>query len=763
MGRLADPAVREAASLRPRLYTGREALDEARRRIEAAEHHLDDLARETYAGVQARLGEARFKHLLDTVFAGRDPVEVGRMLRYMLDRPAFSETMLDALVRLPAQHLPVLRQLDPAVLSAIGEVAARSPEAAARLLEQSDLLLELQRSPDAAARFVALADLTSGSGMVFADPHRHVFGGIPHPELLVQGMQAAALVDVTGLSAAEATAARLAALDAAFNRAQLSGDRFLNELGNALPPDHPGAQAIADRWRATQPVLARFRDVLADSIRNQESTPEADTLAAEVTDQLNGVFTLPIESATTGPQADLFFPLFREIAQSAREAPPPASALRTATAVAAEQRVALVEFRGGLSRDVRRNLNAQLEQQHALGPDGNVLPSVRIVISVPRGRFNVNQVLAQLAELGPLRERVVGIDLSGMESRPLEAGQVQALTGGLAYYNYGELTTMFDAHPELLQQVTERLGANPVDTGWALLDQMTAPGPRPSGPNVVDPGAELARLNRRVREIVAELDAREGVQRLPRTLLGITIHAGEQLAGEPRLADLLNDTQVALDAGVDRIGHGAILGIPLPAGLAELGFVQQADGSWSRPRPGGAAETYTPGQLAAMETQRIRLIRRAGDEGVTLEVNPTSNISLSGLAPGSHPLGEILRVRPNLRVAISTDNPSIHMTDPAQELALAAAVSGATFPQTIRFYLEGYATRLGGRPLTDAAALRAQVHDSIVVATPPGERGYVLNELNERYGIGEPVSYAGELDAATFSALLAPYVNLVIQ
>jgi hypothetical protein len=61
---------------------------------------------------------------------------------------------------------------------------------------------------------------------------------------------------------------------------------------------------------------------------------------------------------------------------------------------------------------------------------------------------------------------------------------------------------------------------------------------------------------------------------------------------------LLNDMQTALNAGADRIGHGIVLGFPLPHGLAQLGFTAQPDGSWSRPTAGGGQpESYTPAQI----------------------------------------------------------------------------------------------------------------------------------------------------------------------
>jgi hypothetical protein len=164
-----------------------------------------------------------------------------------------------------------------------------------------------------------------------------------------------------------------------------------------------------------------------------------------------------------------------------------------------------------------------------------------------------------------------------------------------------------------------------------------------------------------------------------------------------------------------------------------------------------------------MERQRLELIRRIGDENVTLEISPTSNIVLAGLAPGGHPLGQLLQTRPNLRVAVSTDNPALHQADPARELAIASAVSGASHPQLVRIYLEGFSSRLGTRGIGNAATVRQQVREALVVATPAAQRPYVLLELQSRYGIDAGVTAGVEMDAATFGARLNPYLERAIR
>jgi hypothetical protein len=167
--------------------------------------------------------------------------------------------------------------------------------------------------------------------------------------------------------------------------------------------------------------------------------------------------------------------------------------------------------------------------------------------------------------------------------------------------------------------------------------------------------------------------------------------------------------------------------------------------------------------IDAMERQRLALIRRIGDENVTLEISPTSNIVISGMTAAAHPLAQLLQTRPNLRVAVSTDNPALHLTDPARELAIASAVSGASHAQMVRIYLEGFSSRLGARRIGNAATVREQAREAVVAATPPAERAYVLLELQDRYGIESGVFSSAPIDSETFADRLGRYLERAIQ
>ena len=753
MGRLDDAAVQAGLAAQIRTPLTPDAQAAVRQGLEAAEQHLDQVAESAYADVAQRLGPTRFRQVLANVFPGRSRIAVGEALRFMEDQPGYSDANLDSLARLPAGQRATLGRLEPGLLAALGEIAGGSPEAVSHLLEQGDLLVELQRSPGMAARFVRLAHLLRGGDMPFADLHRHLFGGIQYPQLFVQSMADAVALETRGVGGQRAIEIRLRALETAWDRLLRAGDG----IAGALPPGHPGTEAYDAEWDATRPLIDSYRDALAESIRNQVCPAELPALEGQVADALTRAFTLPAETAARGPQGDIFFVLFTELAHAAQRAPLTSRALPAAVSLAATQRVGYVEFRAGLSRDVR----AQLARQGLTGPDGNPLPDVRIVITVPRGRLRADELESQLAGLGELRARVVGIDLSGRESQPLPADTVLAANTGIARLNFNALSGMFTAHAGLLAEVTLRLGHDPVATGQALVAQIDAgTAPAPGAPH---PVAELARLNRSVQELVSEFDARDNAARLPDTLLGTTVHAGEQVRSDARIDMLLNDVRTALDAGADRIGHGIVLGYALPDGLADLGFTRQANGNWSRPGAGGQPESYTPAALEAMERQRLELIRRVGDEKVTLEITPTSNRVVSGMAADAHPLAQMLQTRPNLRVAVSTDNPGLHLTDPARELAIASAVSGASHPQMVRIYLEGFASRLGARRVADAAGLRKRAHDALVAGTPPAERPYVLLELQARFGVDSGTTSSAEMDAATFGARLVPYLNLVIR
>lgn len=753
MGRLADAPVQVGLSA---LIRGPLTLTEqaaVRTALERAEQHLDQLAESAYAEVSGRMGPRRFAPVLANVFAGRTRLQIGEALRYMTEQPGYADTALEGLARLRPTDRVMLGQLEPALLAALGEIAATNQAAASRMLEDHGrLLLELQRNPGMAARFIELAHMLQGGELPFADPHRHIFGGIFYPKLLVQAMvETTSLTPPGGAEGPRLVRTRLAALTTARDRLLRAGDK----IGERLPIGHPGTDAYVAQWQIARPLVEQYGELLADSIRRGQCLVGQGPLEAQLTETLTRAFTLPAETAARGPQGDAFFILFAQLSRAA----PTRGVVPAVSELAAAQRVAYVELRAGPDQTILQQLRAQ----GVIGADGRPLPDLRLVISVPRGRLTAAEVERTLSGLDPaVRSRVAGIDLSGVESVPLPAGELIRTNGAIAKMNFTSLATMFAANPALIADVSARLGMDPVAAGRALTTQIdTGTAPAAGAPH---PVAELARLNRRVQELVSEFDARDNTTRLPNTLLGTTIHAGEQVRSDARIDMLLNDMQTALNAGADRISHGIVLGFPLPHGLAQLGFIAQPDGSWSRPTAGGRPpESYTPAQIAGMEHQRLELIRRVGDERVTLEVSPTSNIVLAGFPAAAHPLAQLLQTRPNLRVAISTDNPALHLADPARELAIASAVSGATHPQIVRIYLEGFSSRLGARGMGNAPTIRRQVRDALVVATPAAERPYVLFELQSRYGIDPGVTSGAPIDAAVFEARLNPYLERAIR
>lgn len=284
MGRLGDAPVRAGLSA---LIRGPLALTEqaaVRAALERAEQHLDQLAESAYAEVSGRMGARRFAPVLATVFPGRTRLQVGEALRYMTEQPGYADAALEALARLRPADRFVLGQLEPALLAALGEIAASNQAAATRMLENHGrLLLDLQRNPGMAARFIELAHMLQGGELPFADPHRHIFGGTFYPKLLAQAMvETTSLTPPGGADGSRLVRARLAALTIAQERLLRAGDR----IGERLPTGHPGTEAYLTQWQIARPLVERYGDLLADSIRQSQCLVGQGPLEAQLTDAL---------------------------------------------------------------------------------------------------------------------------------------------------------------------------------------------------------------------------------------------------------------------------------------------------------------------------------------------------------------------------------------------------------------------------------------------------------------------------------------------
>jgi hypothetical protein len=258
-------------------------------------------------------------------------------------------------------------------------------------------------------------------------------------------------------------------------------------------------------------------------------------------------------------------------------------------------------------------------------------------------------------------------------------------------------------------------------------------------------------------------------------LVGLTMHGGEQVAKYPPHR-LLDDIEIEL-AVSDRIGHGVILGMRFGADddtvrnetMARMGFTKQSNGDWFRESDG---TRYRPTDLDGMEKRRIELLQTARDRNIAIEVPPTSNIVLNNLGIGKqHPLKHMMQDAdppPPLRVAIATDNPAIHLTDVHSEMALLMATGVVDWPQAVRIGLEGFASRLGARPVERAGErmdIQERMVEMIVTKTTNfSDRINILRELAERYPHVAALypnrpDVMTSMDDQTFEDWLRPYVK----
>jgi hypothetical protein len=260
----------------------------------------------------------------------------------------------------------------------------------------------------------------------------------------------------------------------------------------------------------------------------------------------------------------------------------------------------------------------------------------------------------------------------------------------------------------------------------------------------------LNRYNKTITESLQRMDMLPHPQNIDMNssgVIGLTIHAGEQVARTVQgntsvLGRLMDDIELAITSGTDRIGHGVILGLSFdPEHAAKtmemLGFtrVEAKKGKPAHWRRGG--EKYTDAQVAELETRRLAALQRVASQGITLEVPPTSNIILNNLGLQSHPVLKMMQdvsPPPVLRVSVSTDNPGIHNINTHSELSLLISM-GVTWPQAVRIVAEGFASRMGSRPILAKGDIdmRERMVRGILESTPISEAPAVLKELALRF------------------------------
>ncbi|MEE9609828.1 MAG: hypothetical protein V3W19_01180, partial [Desulfatiglandales bacterium] len=537
----------------------------------------------------------------------------------------------------------------------------------------------------------------------------------------------------------------------------------------------PVRDASLENWNRLQPDLFDLRTRLQESIERQESDQSIVDDANLLSERLTDVVTVPLQRASDGPQVELFFGIYRQVSRQfwPRNT---AARLRTMGVVVESMRgqnVAYVELRQGMGARLEAEIDARLREVNELTEEGQPAPDVRVIITIPR-RAATGEMARELEALQRIRQNprlrrvIVGIDLSGIEMTGESAAGFRQLARQIVLNNFRDYAETLNQNPEVAGRVREILGEDPIPRGDRLSDSIET---ETLAEDIQTPTvSELAFLNRRIQEALIEVGAESNQNLVPETIMGITVHAGEQVTSAAvRIDALLEIVQDSLTMGTDRIGHGLALGIPLPEGLLHIGFreVQTPGGLvYARSFRGlngePVLEQYTPEQLFRMENQRRWLINLAANLRIPVEANPTSNMVLSGLARIPHPVGEMLAIRSDLRVSVSTDNPAIHRIDVASELALLMTSIQADFPLGVRIYLEGYASRMGARSLQNAGELRSQILEGLVRVTPYGQRAEVMLEMYERFEIGSrPRSSA--MSTAEYENSLIPYLQRIIR
>jgi hypothetical protein len=665
-----------------------------------------------------------------------------RVVSSWLLRLRISGEARSGLGRLGADSFSAIKLLPPAVLEALGGLADRSPEAAKQVLD-SHLLDVFRGKPDKAVQMLQLvADLQD---LQFADTHVHVMGALPPGEILIERL--------TSANNARELDQKLAAVE-----------RIVGGVLDRLPDNEETADK-RQRWEALRPdleVLAEMvRDDLRDGQTSQDTVDQADRLSRE----MERILTLTAGGGD-GIARDAFFYLYDQVRQSVWKPGQRGAVLGRAAGEVADRGVAYVELRTGMPAD----LLAQLRAQGIVGPDGALAVGARVVVTIKRGEplapDDAQRIFDDIRRDPTLSRVVVGFDLVGEEATG-DLAQYRALGDLVLAHNFRELSRVLGNRADVLSLAQQRLGGvPPLDYGEAFVRDLET---TPADP--ADEGfarSQLAWVNRALAEAMRDVDARSDMSFEQPKLFGLTAHAGEEVgqsptgwapaAGNATLEVLLNSVQQSIDSGVDRIGHGVVLGIPLPDGLPALGFRFEPSERgivWIRDVPGGQQEVYTSDRIYELEAQRRALIDRIAELGLTIEVNPSSNIRLSGLDPATYPMSQLLAARPDLRLSVSTDNPAFHATDPAMELAILATVADAPFSRTVMTFLEGYASRLGQRSLGDAEGLRNETLSELVRRTPVDERLPLLQLLETRYMLGEPVPVATPT-TETFRAALSP-------
>lgn len=656
----------------------------------------------------------------------------------------------DPLAALPNELVAVANALPVDVQQALAATAAWNAARVEVMLRSPLMISAFRSNPEGATVF--LRTLAETRGLPLYEPHLHGAGAMRYARRMAMDV-----VEAPRANRPNTLANRLAFGDAV-----------------AVLLDAPGFPT-ANAWTIDlRPRLVSLGAALG-------TTPPARvpaalrTLAARLGEDIGATLYLGIERASA-PQLQRFFQLYRMVTGVSR-------VLARPTFRSEDVPATLADLAGSGTGAL------EIRTGETLPSPDPIRGGTRRIVSTPGGFLSKPERAAQQANLAQvynaLRDpSVIGFDKAGEEQSGHRLGVMVDASFAVHIENFQMLADWLGARPNTAAAVQRVLGYDPlgaVPTAMyqdVLVEQTerlaairsdTAALP-PDTPTV--PLEEFAAQVRRMRDAIARVGAEAaqhpGVEAelasgaMPAGMRGITIHAGEQVAsGEITLAELLGNVEAAIAAGTDRVGHGTVLGIRFPSDLGLLGFRIQANGDWVRtverdPTRGSGMVTQriTPAEMPALEARRVAALARIAELGIAVEVPPTSNIVLAGLPPLRHPVGTMLADQPDLRVVAATDNPAIHRTDLATETAFLAASAGMGLPRRTVLYLEGYASRLGSRPLDDVPGLTRDIVASIVANTPAGDRLAVLEAVYQRWRVGAPPQAADAADATAFEAAL---------
>ena len=614
-----------------------------------------------------------------------------------------------------------------------------------------------------------------------AETHLHI-SGLLEPEHIVRQLERV----IEGTRTPGTEEARAQAL-----KSQKGWVEALQEL---LSGRETAKGLSAEEHTAVKQAQKSARERIDSFIKQAEETLSNPTeenhqllgrLREQATEALQTVLTMPLSGAQVSPLIEQFFSEWGRQKKFFFGADKQIALLGMALQDYAERTLPMVELRQGVSEYVEAWMHAHRDEVHGL------------ISTQVRTAGGIEWFIPKLLERFRAGELpfLLGFDLSGMETGGLGKTKEGTPTRGLKErsvenfelvheHNYEQLSHLLNGDGELPTAVREYLATRNDPRLELLRDQLRVG--QGTDPFVIGRAiaeatqqgrmdmASLALWNRVIRESLEHVGGQRGTNYLAVRegflgLLGTTVHAGEQVHGRVALSTLLADLDLVLNSGADRIGHGVILGTSFvdpinpdavnTALLTRLGFnFEEETGMWVRGK-----ESYETKQILEMERTRRELLERAAGLGVVIEINPTSNVVISGLDPrGAHPLAAMLREAPTLRASVNTDNAGMHLTDPRIELAYLLATESLTSAQAVRVVLEGFASRMGGRPLANALVIRQQMENAFVSAVRTlVDRRNVLIELEARYGI-LVVSPHGNLgDDGAFRQALQPYLNVV--